>query len=102
MLFRLAEWGQDDGVAPNPLPLRLLVENITLHLEDDSSSPSAKNPPLDVSMPGRIRVSRDRLGMVVVSAGGTGDKEEEELLGKRRGERNPSEVPRFITKVRKI
>lgn len=68
-LLRLGEWGQDE-VAADPLPLRLLLENITLHIEDDRP-PSAPGlppaPPLDISVPARLRVSRDRLGMLNIS-----------------------------------
>jgi hypothetical protein len=64
--FRLAEWGQDEVVA-DPLPLSLTLENITLHIEDDRPPaapglPSA--PPLDLSVPARLRVARDRFGVV--------------------------------------
>ena len=57
-------------MAADPLPLRLLLENITLHIEDDRP-PSAPGlppaPPLDISVPARLRVSRDRLGMLNIS-----------------------------------
>jgi hypothetical protein len=68
--FRLAEWGQDEVVA-DPLPLSLTLENITLHIEDDRPPaapglPSA--PPLDLSVPARLRVARDRFGVVNIGA----------------------------------
>jgi hypothetical protein len=66
--FRLAEWGQDEVVA-DPLPLSLTLENITLHIEDDRPPaapglPSA--PPVDISVPARLRVARDRFGVVTI------------------------------------
>jgi hypothetical protein len=88
--FRLAEWGQDEVVA-DPLPLSLTLENITLHIEDDRPPaapglPSA--PPLDLSVPARLRVARDRFGVVNIC----GAEMTEKRTVTERAELSPSKV----------
>ena len=64
---RLVEWSQDE-ILPSPLPILLRLQNICLHLEDDTPPPPGipAPPPVDLKV-SALEVKRKRGGELEIS-----------------------------------
>lgn len=67
---RLVEWSQDE-ILPSPLPILLRLQNICLHLEDDTPPPPGipAPPPVDLKV-SALKVKRKRGGELEISNSG--------------------------------
>ncbi|XP_023344836.1 UHRF1-binding protein 1-like [Eurytemora carolleeae] len=66
-IARLVEWSQDE-ILPSPLPILLRLQNICLHLEDDTPPPPGipAPPPVDLKV-SALEVKRKRGGELEIS-----------------------------------
>ncbi len=66
----------EDEIIPTPIPLKIGVENVTLHLVEDRPSPNITCPgrlPIDVAVPALV-ITRDRSGLFSLQPGGEQDE----------------------------